>query len=107
MQTLFAFHGVDCRPSLEAVVQRWLTRLETVQTLDGCAVSVRVHWSLLGLGKRASVELAASDESGEVCVSCARRLREDVDLYLLVADAFRELRQRLAERQLAATAEIS
>jgi len=103
MHTLFAFHGIGHSSSLESAVQRWLTRLESVQSLESCAISVRVRWSPLGLGKRASVELAVSDEAGEIGVCRAARFRQDDDLYPLISEAFREMRRRLAERQLAAS----
>jgi len=66
-------------------------------------VRVRIHSRLLGLDKRASVEIAVSDESGEIELCRAARFRHDADLYPLISEAFREMRRRLADRHLGAT----
>lgn len=95
MLDLLSFNGIDHSASVEAAVQRWVMRLESLRPLGRCQVAIRIDSYLLGLGKRARVDLALTAHSGELAVTRTARFREESDLYFLISDAFRDAYRQL------------
>jgi hypothetical protein len=96
MAAALTFDGIARIPGVEAAAQRWATRLESSHQITRCSVSIRIDSYLLGLGKRARVDLVLAAETGELAVTRTARFREDGDLYFMISDAFRDAHHRLA-----------
>jgi ribosome-associated translation inhibitor RaiA len=89
------FEGIDNPEAMEGAIQRWVHRLEPMQPIGNCSVHINIAPTLFGFSKRARVELEALVGSERIEVTLTMKYRGHEDLYLLISDAFREVRRQL------------
>jgi hypothetical protein len=87
--------GLDHSAALEAAARRWILRLEQAHRLTRCDVSIHIGHSLLGLARRATIDLTLGSPAGEVAVHHAEWFRDETQLFFVVSNAFRDAHHRL------------
>jgi hypothetical protein len=93
---------ITCRanlssPSFEAVVQRWVTRLEDVDSsIAWCAVLIEPHGRAGEI--RVRIDVTVPDQHLRVSQE-PRHAGDGEDAYVTISNAFRAVRQRLLATQ--------
>ncbi|CAN5921761.1 hypothetical protein BH11MYX3_BH11MYX3_17560 [soil metagenome] len=92
--TEISFHELPHSDSVEASIQRWITRLSTVsEQILRCRVFVMQPHRRHRTGKDFEIHLHLSIRGSEITAS---RIHHE-DIYVAIADAFRAARRQLLE----------
>jgi hypothetical protein len=89
-----AFDGLPASWAVEASINRWVARLEDAHPILHCRVTIRREVGFLGT--RTRLALAVETRRHHIAVNRETWIDDLGDLYLLVSNAFRDARQRLA-----------
>lgn len=90
------FRGMTANPSIEAAIERWVGRLETVCALDRCSVEI-TRTLLQATGFRVDIDVWFADTTG--LEDSRATIAEHDDVYVAVSNAFRgSYRQLNSER---------
>jgi hypothetical protein len=95
MVAQLAVDGLSDSASLEAAVQRWITRLELAHHLTHCEVAIRIGSARFGFARRANIDLAVSNPAGEITVHRSERFDDETQLLFVISNAFRDAHHRL------------
>lgn len=93
--TEITFHGIEHSDSVEASVQRWVTRLDHLyDRITKCHVTISQPHKRHRHGSEFNVSVVLEVPGGEIA---ATHISHE-DIYVAVADAFRATRRQLAEQ---------
>jgi ribosome-associated translation inhibitor RaiA len=93
--TEITFHGLEQSDAVEAAVERWIARLETVHDrITKCSVVIGLPHRRHRHGSDFAVNLVVEVPGAEIAVTHAGH----VDIYVAIADAFRAAKRQLHDR---------